>query len=297
MAKRTRRSFTPQSEAEVVLAILSGGQSMAEVCRPQGLKPELVSLGKQTLLSRRPAVFDGPAVDGTAFTRVADLERLVGQLTLELAVAKKSRPCCRPTWPAAGDRDRSDRGVSPAAGRPRDRLAAEPLVPRAAGAGRCRQARCRHAEPGRCLAHLGCPEENGFAERLMRTIEEEEVAWSDYQDFADARRQLGPFLDDVDNGKRIHASLGYPTPADPRRVRRPRASAPLTKPESPSRGVRPDRGPATGTPNDSPPQPRSPEHPAKNGPAFGVHYRGRVHGSFPRPKLAHGQSRRNAGLI
>jgi len=89
MAKRTRRSFTPQSEAEVVLAILSGGQSMAEVCRPQGLKPELVSLGKQTLLSRRPAVFDGPAVDGTALTRVADLERLVGQLTLELAVAKK----------------------------------------------------------------------------------------------------------------------------------------------------------------------------------------------------------------
>jgi transposase-like protein len=90
MAKRSRRSFTPQFKAEVVLAILSGSQSMAEVCRQHGLKPELVSVWKKTLLSRLPAVFDGPAVDGEAHARVAELERLVGQLTLELTVAKKA---------------------------------------------------------------------------------------------------------------------------------------------------------------------------------------------------------------
>jgi putative transposase len=64
------------------------------------------------------------------------------------------------------------------------------------------------------MAAVGKPEENGFAERLMRTIKEEEVDLSEYEDLADARRHLGRFLDDVYNTKRIHSSLGYLTPAE-----------------------------------------------------------------------------------
>jgi putative transposase len=64
------------------------------------------------------------------------------------------------------------------------------------------------------MAAVGKPEENGFAERLMRTIREEEVDLSEYHDFADAYSQLGRFLDDVYNRKRIHSSLGYLTPAE-----------------------------------------------------------------------------------
>jgi hypothetical protein len=64
------------------------------------------------------------------------------------------------------------------------------------------------------MAAVGKPEENGFAERLMRTIKEEEVDLSEYRDFGDAHRQLGRFLDDVYNRKRIHSSLGYLTPAE-----------------------------------------------------------------------------------
>jgi transposase InsO family protein len=64
------------------------------------------------------------------------------------------------------------------------------------------------------MAAVGKPEENGYAERLMRTIKEEEVALSEYQDVADARRQLGRFLDGVYNRKRIHSALGYLTPAE-----------------------------------------------------------------------------------
>lgn len=64
------------------------------------------------------------------------------------------------------------------------------------------------------MAAVGEPRENGFAERLMRTIKEEEVELSDYQDYADATRQLGRFLDAVYNVKRIHSALGYLTPAE-----------------------------------------------------------------------------------
>jgi transposase len=90
MAKRTRRSFTARFKAEVVLAVLTGAQSQAEVCRAHGLKPELVALWKKTFLERLPSVFDGATGDGRAAARVAELERLVGRLTLELDVAKKA---------------------------------------------------------------------------------------------------------------------------------------------------------------------------------------------------------------
>jgi transposase InsO family protein len=64
------------------------------------------------------------------------------------------------------------------------------------------------------MAAQGKPEENGYAERLMRTIKEEEVDLSEYNDFADARSQIGRFLEDVYMTKRIHSSLGYLTPLE-----------------------------------------------------------------------------------
>ncbi len=64
------------------------------------------------------------------------------------------------------------------------------------------------------MAAIGEPRENGYAERLMRTIKEEEVDLSEYLDFADAQRQMTRFLDDVYNVKRIHSALGYLTPKE-----------------------------------------------------------------------------------
>lgn len=64
------------------------------------------------------------------------------------------------------------------------------------------------------MATVGKAEENGYAERFMRTVKEEEVDLSDYCDFADARQQIGQFIQDVYNQKRIHSSLGYLTPAE-----------------------------------------------------------------------------------
>jgi putative transposase len=64
------------------------------------------------------------------------------------------------------------------------------------------------------MADVGAAWQNGYAERLMRTIKEEEVHLSEYRDFADAQRDIARFLDDVYNVKRIHSALGYLTPRE-----------------------------------------------------------------------------------
>ena len=64
------------------------------------------------------------------------------------------------------------------------------------------------------MAEVGEPTQNGYAERLMRTIKEEEVDLSEYQDYRDAYRQMGRFLEDVYMRKRLHSSLNYLTPVE-----------------------------------------------------------------------------------
>ena len=64
------------------------------------------------------------------------------------------------------------------------------------------------------MAAVGKAEENGYAERVIRTIKEEEVDLSEYLDFADAARQIGYFIEDIYMTKRIHSSLGYVTPVE-----------------------------------------------------------------------------------
>ena len=64
------------------------------------------------------------------------------------------------------------------------------------------------------MAAIGKAEENGYAERFMRTIKEEEVDLSEYRDFHDAYHQIGLFIQDVYMTKRIHSLLGYLTPTE-----------------------------------------------------------------------------------
>jgi transposase InsO family protein len=64
------------------------------------------------------------------------------------------------------------------------------------------------------VAPRGCPWENGYAERLIRTLKEEEVHLNDYQDIHEARDRIRHFITQVYHQKRPHSALGYLTPLE-----------------------------------------------------------------------------------
>ena len=64
------------------------------------------------------------------------------------------------------------------------------------------------------VAPRGCPWENGYAERLIRTLKEEEVHLNDYGDIHEARARIGHFITQVYHQKHPHSALGYLTPLE-----------------------------------------------------------------------------------
>ena len=64
------------------------------------------------------------------------------------------------------------------------------------------------------VARRGCPWENGYAERLIRTLKEEEVYLNDYENIHEARERIGHFITQVYHQKRPHSALAYLTPIE-----------------------------------------------------------------------------------
>jgi len=85
-----RRTFTPKFKAQVVLEELIGFKDKAEICREYRLRPQVFSRWRQEFLERAPEIFAIKPSRGDEQERIAELERMVGRLTMELEVAKKA---------------------------------------------------------------------------------------------------------------------------------------------------------------------------------------------------------------
>jgi transposase len=88
MAKR--RTFTPEFKAQVVLEELIGVKDKAEICREYRLRPQVFSRWREEFLERASEIFATQPRRGDEQERIAELERMVGRLTMELEVAKKA---------------------------------------------------------------------------------------------------------------------------------------------------------------------------------------------------------------
>ena len=87
---RPKRSFPADLKAQVVLQLLTGAASQAELCRKHNLKPQLVSHWKDAVVERMHMLFDVNDETALLHVRIAELEQLVGRQALEIEILKKA---------------------------------------------------------------------------------------------------------------------------------------------------------------------------------------------------------------
>jgi len=88
MAKQ-RRQFNAEFKVRVVLEMIAGEKGLMQASREYGIKDTVLSRWKQEFLERAPQVFETAPKADEQDQRIAELERMVGRLTMQLDMAKK----------------------------------------------------------------------------------------------------------------------------------------------------------------------------------------------------------------
>lgn len=86
----THRTFSADFKAQVVLEVLSGAKTQAELAREHRLKPDLITRWKRQFLENAASLFDRQSSNDVALARIAELEQALGRKTMELEIAKKA---------------------------------------------------------------------------------------------------------------------------------------------------------------------------------------------------------------
>ena len=84
-----RRIFSPEYKVRVILELISGEKGLMQASREYGIKDTVLSRWKQEFLERATQIFELPQNDHHDQERIAELERMVGRLTMQLDMAKK----------------------------------------------------------------------------------------------------------------------------------------------------------------------------------------------------------------
>jgi transposase-like protein len=84
---KNRRSFTPEFKLKLVVQVVSGQRTIAELSREHQIKDSVIAHWRDQFLERAGQVF---APVPTPSERVADLEREIGRQHMELEILKKA---------------------------------------------------------------------------------------------------------------------------------------------------------------------------------------------------------------
>ena len=87
---RKRRTLKPEFKARVVLDELTGIKTAGQICREHQLSPQVSARWKAEFVERAAEIFSTGPGRGDELQRLAELERMVGRLTIELDAAKKA---------------------------------------------------------------------------------------------------------------------------------------------------------------------------------------------------------------
>lgn len=85
-----RRQYTAEFKAKVVLEVLSGEKIPSQVCRTHKLNANVLNRWRKEFVEQAPTIFERDAASHQEQQKIAELERLVGQLTMKLEIAKKA---------------------------------------------------------------------------------------------------------------------------------------------------------------------------------------------------------------
>lgn len=86
---RQRRKFSAEFKAKVVLELIAGQKSLAEASRAYNIQDTVWSRWKQEFMSKATQVFERPQDLQEKEERIAELERMVGKLTMKVELQKK----------------------------------------------------------------------------------------------------------------------------------------------------------------------------------------------------------------
>ena len=84
-----RRNFSADFKAKVVLELISGEKGLAEASREYGIKDTVLSRWKQEFIAKAAQLFEQPKEVQEKEVRIAELERMVGKLAMQLELSKK----------------------------------------------------------------------------------------------------------------------------------------------------------------------------------------------------------------
>ena len=86
---KTHRIYTPEFKVRVVLELISGKKQLSQASREYGIKDTVIARWRQEFMERAPQVFEQPDWRDAQAERIAELERMLGRMTVQVEMAKK----------------------------------------------------------------------------------------------------------------------------------------------------------------------------------------------------------------